>query len=400
MKKVIVFCLTAIVVCSCGNNSHPGEAKAAPEPPKTAAGTVTLDADAQKVAGIEVAELRPSTLPETVTATGQMVRNEDRTWHVGAITEGRVVQVLVNAGDPVREGQVLARLHSHEVHDSRADFRKAESELSRLQTLEAHARRLRDRAVRLFDLKAASHEQVDSAETELKTAEARVASGKTELEKARVHLTEFLEVSVEDEDKGGSKDHDYIPIKAPASGVVVERKATPGTVVTAGDQVFTITDMSSLWMIAAVNEADLGQLRPNQPLRIAVRAYPDQPFSGRVLRLGEALDPSTRTLQVRVLVPNKAGRLKPEMFATAEIDRGRSREALFIPESAVQDINGNRAVFVRTAAGEFAPRAIETGRAQDGRFEVLRGVNAGDQIVTKGSFVLKTQLLRSTLEKE
>ncbi len=101
-----------------------------------------------------------------------------------------------------------------------------------------------------------------------------------------------------------------------------------------------------------------------------------------------------------MLVPNPGERLKPEMFATAEIDRGRTREALFLPESAAQDINGNRAVFVRTAPTEFKARAVEIARSLDGRLEVARGLSAGEQVVVKGSFVLKTQLLRSSLEKE
>ena len=363
----------------------------------TAARQLKLDAAAQQKAGIAVEQVSRRSIRETISATGQLVRNEDRTWHVGAIVDGRIVSVELNVGDPVRAGQVLARLHSHEVHDSRAAYEKALAELARLQSVEAQARRVRDRARRLFDLKAASQEQVEIAETDLRTAQANVKSAQSEVEKERVHLVEFLDVPLEEDHSGKQHEGDLIPIRSPAAGVLLERKVTPGSAVSAGEQVFTVSNLSSLWLLAAVNEADLANLRTGQPVTLRVRAYPDRQFRGRILKLGEELDPETRSLRVRVLVPNDAGRLKPEMFASVEIERGASREGLFVPEEAAQEIGGHRVVFVRTAPDTFEPRPIEVERVVNGEMEIIGGLSGGEKVVVKGSFLLKSQLLKNSL---
>ena len=152
-------------------------------------------------------------------------------------------------------------------------------------------------------------------------------------------------------------------------------------------------------MIAAANEVDLSKLRPGQAVRIEVRAYPDREFNGRILKLGEQLDPTTRTLQIRILVPNPQGLLKPEMYATAQLPEGGKRAVLLLPEEAIQDINGIPAVFVRRSATQFEPRTVKTGRHVNGEAEIIEGLNAGDAVVVKGSFLLKSQLMRRAIEE-
>jgi RND family efflux transporter MFP subunit len=153
-------------------------------------------------------------------------------------------------------------------------------------------------------------------------------------------------------------------------------------------------------MIASVNESDLSHLRIGQPVRVSVRAYPDRRFSGRILRLGEELDPQTRTLQVRVHVPNERNLLKPQMFATAEIERATVRNMVVVPDSAIQDVGGHKVVFVRTAPDRFVLRPVQTGAAASGKTEVVAGLRAGETVAVRGSFILKSQLLRSSLEED
>jgi cobalt-zinc-cadmium efflux system membrane fusion protein len=397
--------LMALTAC---NRDRPAEKARQTEAPqataeaKGQAGEVQMNATAQKQAGISVSPAVAESISETISATGQLTHNEDQVWHVGAITDGRVVAIYAKPGDFVKAGQVMARLHTHEVHESRAAFRKAMEEVDRAQAAEIHARRVRDRAQRLFDLKAASREQVDTAENELRNAQAAVKQARTELEKERVHLVEFLEVPVEDPHAGKHPDHqeDYVPLKAPESGTVVTRTATPGSVVSRGDDVFTITNTNTLWMIASVNEADLAFLRVGQPVNLLVRAYPGRTFRGRILRVGEQLDPETRTLKVRVLVPNTGGLLKPEMYASAEIEKAATRQAVVVPEAAIQDVNGHRAVFVRTAANRFRVQLVDVARSANGRAEIVNGLTPGTEVVVRGSFVLKSQLLKSSLGEE
>jgi cobalt-zinc-cadmium efflux system membrane fusion protein len=370
----------------------PEEREASPprSTPSVAKDVVNLDPGEQKAAGIETQTIKAMSIAMTVTAPGQLVVDEDRTWTVGALTEGRVVEISAKLGDQVREGQVLGRIHSHDVHDTRAEYRKAQEEVQRAEAAEAVAGQQRDRAQRLFDLKAVSREQLENAGQELRNAQAVTRNARVAVEKARVHLEDYLDVPVEG-------DEHEPPVKAPASGLVIERKATPGMVVTPGQELFRLTDPLSLWLIASVNEADLASLRTGQQVRVQVRAYGDRSFSGRILRLGEELDPETRTLKVRVHVPNPGSVLKPGMFATAEIRRESSRPALFAPQSAVQEVNGQQCVFLQTGDRTFAVRPILLGAANDGQVEITGGLKAGDRVVTKGAFLLKSHLLKGSL---
>ena len=405
---LVGFCCLLVSGCRAPEGSPVKEqtaAAAAKVDPKSAERQLTLTSEAQRAMSIVSEEARSRATAEVIVATGQLTVNEDQTWHVGALSDGKVDEVLANVGDAVRQGQVLARMHSHDVHEVRAAYQAAEAELDRARTAEAYARRVRDRALRLLALKAASQQEVEGAETDLHAAETTVTKAQSELEKQRIHLTEFLGLPVEEKDHGGDKpvhhhDEDDIPVAAPAAGIVFQRKITLGTVVVPGNEIFTITDPSSLWMIAAVNEADLSRVHIGQVVRILVKAYPDRSFPGRVLRRGEAMDPVTRTLQVRVLVPNKDGLLKPEMYATAEIEQPNSRQAVFVPEGAAQELNGQQIVFVRSSATQFVPRPIQVARTVNGEMEIANGLRAGEQVVVKGSFVLKSQLLKSSLQEE
>ena len=395
-----VFLLSIALSCACSSPKVEAIRKAE-ERPATKSTEVVVSAEAQRMAGIVTEALANTRVPVTIEAPGVLALNEEQTAGVGAVVEGRLTEIDVNVGDSVHAGQVLARMHSHEVHDARAAYRKAQDDLQRAKAAEELAIRLRDRAKRLFELKAGSRHDLDQAEMEVKNAQTARLNAQTELQRNITHIEEYLEVPLEDPKDDHSHSSDDVPLKAPASGVVIARHFPPGSVVSVGQEVFRIANLSSLWMIANVNEADLESLRPGQAVHIKVRAHGDRSFAGRVLRLGEALDPTTRTLKVRILVPNQGGLLKPEMYATAHIERQRAESVLTVPEEAVQELNGIRVVFVKTGTDRFEARPVDVGRRLSGRVELLAGlVKPGDQMVTKGSFVLKSQMLKSTLAEE
>lgn len=403
MRRTAFF-LCSIWLAACNNQRPPAvRAEAARPAPPPSGKEVRLDEAAQRQAGILVEEVTVRSVPQFLQANGRITLNENRTWRVGAVTDGRIVRVFVNPGDRVDEGQVLARMHSHDIHESRAEYQKAMGELVRLRSSEAFGQRVRDRARKLYALKAASLEQVEHAEVEYRNAQTAVANAEVEVDRARKHLVEFLGIPAGEpehhmHDQHG--DEDLIPIKSPATGVVLVRNVTPGTVVGSAGEVFVVADLATLWMMAAVAEEYLAQVRLGTPAQVTVQAFPDRRFSGRVGRLGEQLDPTTRTLQVRVDLPNPAGLLKPEMYATAELAIGRTRPAIFVPEPAVQEVNGHTAVFARTSAGAFEARPVEVGRPIDGQVEITSGLRPGERIVTKGSFVVKSQLLKASLGEE
>ncbi|MDX1982316.1 MAG: efflux RND transporter periplasmic adaptor subunit [Bryobacteraceae bacterium] len=398
----------ALIVCLAAGCQRPAEPPAKVEAAKPeaaeqkAANEVVLDAKMQAQARLRVAVVRQQSLPQTVVANGRLAMNENRTWHVGAVTDGRVIRVQVVPGDRVERDQLLAGLHSHDIHEARAEYRRAMQELTRLQTVLSYSQKQRDRMRRLYELKAASLEQVEHAETEFKNSQTAVQNAETELGRTRSHLVEFLQVPLEasKEHAEGDFDHDddLIPVKAPEAGVLLERKVTPGSVVTAGEEMFVISDLGTLWMIAAVNEENFGKLRVGMGVKIRVQAYPGQIFSGRITRFGEQLDAETRTVQARVELANPGGWLKPEMYATGEISVAGSESAVFVPQAAVQQVNGQPTVFVQTGADRFEARLVEAGRSLDGQIRIIEGLGAGERVVVEGSYILKSQLLKGSLE--
>ncbi len=167
-----------------------------------------------------------------------------------------------------------------------------------------------------------------------------------------------------------------------------------------GAEMFVVTDTASLWMIAAVAEEDLGKLRIGMPVRVSVKAHPDRVFSGRLTKFGEQLDPATRTIQARVELPNSGGPLKPEMYATAEFETTATRSAMIAPEIALQEVKGQTVLFVERSPGHFEAVAVETGRSTGGMVEIAQGLEPGARVAVKGAFILKSQLLRKSLDEE
>jgi multidrug efflux pump subunit AcrA (membrane-fusion protein) len=408
MKILTAPALLSIFLLGCGSGSKPAETVEAnarsPVASHAGDGTiVTLDEAAQQRSGLVTVKVTMGNVAETLRVTGRLTLNENRTWRVGAITEGRVMKVNVNVGDRAVPNQVLASMHSHDVHEARALYQRAQSELSRALTNENQARRVRDRAKRLYDLKAASLEQLEHAETELRNMEAAVKQAEIELERTRVHLVDFLGVKLEavgHSEEGKHGDEDLIPVKSPAEGVVIARNVTTGTVVQPGTEMFVITDLSTLWMIAAVPEEHLSRLRTNMPVQVTVPAHPGKTFRGRITKLGEQLDAATRTIQARIELGNAQGLLKPEMYGDAELELPGLRPAFYVPEHAIQEVKGNATVFVRRGREQFEAVAVETGRSANGMVEIRSTLQAGDEVVEKGAFLLKSQLLKSSLVEE
>lgn len=394
----------ALVTISCTSSDRPnpsrdGQASRSADPASTsvAATSIAVDPSLGAKLGITVQAATFSVAGRIVLATGQLQVNEDVNWQIGAVTDGKIIAVPVGIGDPIRKGQVLAVLHSHQVHDARATYRQAVAELQRQKTLAGQALSVRDRTKRLFDLRAASREQLDAAETMYQSINASVRNAEAEVEKAEFHLTDFLEVPLDSQGRSDhSSDKDALTIKSPASGTLMERKVTAGAVVSAGDPVFTVADLTRLWMIAAVNEADMAAIHPGQSVDVSVRAFPDRKFPGRVSRLGERLDAQTRTLQVRVLVPNEHALLKPGMFASAEFPLADMRKVIQIPESSVQELNGKSVVFVQQPDRSYAPREVIAVAKAAGSVEIESGIDEGDLVVIKGGFLLKSQMLKGS----
>ena len=393
-----VLILSSLLAVSCKNASPgPSASEATPQRNKD---EITLTSAQQAEGLIKTQTITLSDAPEILRVGGRIALADDRTWHVGVRTDGIVMAVYVGLGDRVEKDQVLARYHADEVREARAQYRKADAELTRLQAAQALAQRNYDRAQTLLSLKAASVQQVEQARQDVLAAQTAVRAAQVEVDRGRDLLEDDLRVPVEPPPGQHDETADDVPILAPASGYIIEKHVTPGKTVQTAIDTFVIADLSQVWMLASVRQEKLAQLHGGQTATVTLTGAPNERFIGNLTNLGQELDEATRVMQVRIVLNNPGNRLKPEMLANAEIPLNESKPGLLVPSDAIQQINDQDVVFVRTGPDRFAIRAVQVGETTGGKTPILDGLKAGEQVVVQGSFVLKSQLLKSTMESE
>ena len=191
-----------------------------------------------------------------------------------------------------------------------------------------------------------------------------------------------------------------LELKASIDGVIIERNATAGELVDKSKAIYTISDPAQLWAIAEVKERDIAAVKLGQDAAFTTLAYPDEKFHGKVVLIGNQVEAGSRTVEVRIAVDNADGRLKPGMFADVEIITTILDNVLLIPDSALETDGENQIVFVALDANKFEKRVVKLGLEQSGRVQILNGVKAGENIVTSGGFILKSEMLKGQLGEE
>jgi cobalt-zinc-cadmium efflux system membrane fusion protein len=358
---------------------------------KSAANQVRLSPEAVKLARIEIDEVSPRSFRQSLEAPGRLALNEDAAARVGTIVTGRVTRVLATVGDSVRKGQALIYIHSHELLDARANAAKAQAAVTEREKAVAYAKAELDRADRLLAAKAVSRREHAQAAANVTAATAGLEQARAELARS----AEWLEHLTVPHDS-----HDDIVISAPIAGVVLKRNVTLGTVVNEASDLMSIADLGALWAIAEAPQQQAASARVGQSIEMKVSAFGDRRFTGRVVHIGEALNPDTRTVQVRCLIKNPRGVLRPEMYATINIVSDKGQEVLAVPGEAVSELQGERVVFAALGDGLFEKKPVKTGREQGGMIEIVGGLQAGQRVVTRGGFFIKSEFLKSTLSEE
>ena len=358
---------------------------------------IALSPAQQSEGEIDVQAVTLTEQPQLLRVAGRIALADERTARVGVRTVGLVMAVYAGLGDYVKKGQVLARYHADEVRDTRAQYRTAVAELNRAQAGAALAQRNYERAQTLLGLKAGSVLQVEQARQDLMIAQTAVKAAQIEIDRTRDVLEDDLRVPADP--PPGDETADQVPIFAPASGYIIQKNITPGKTVELSTETFVIADLSQVWMLASVRQERLAELRVGQSVTVTLPGEPGRPFSGKITNLGQAFDPATRVMQVRIVLANPDNRLRPEMLANAEIPVGERKRILVVPSDALQQIDGQDVVFVRTAADRFTVRPVRTGETTSGQTPILDGLQPGEQVVVRGSFVLKSHLLKSTMEE-
>ena len=383
------------VVAACGSTKDGARDAVVADSATAAAGTgtasVTFTAAQTKHGGIQWAPVMSSEVAVTIELPGQLVPNEDRTVRLGASAQGRVLTVHVRPGERVARGQSLVTLQSQAASAATADYDKATAELASRQAAATYARTARERADRLLAVKAGSRQEAERAAADDELARAGLAQAQSEIVRARAAMTQL----------GATSTSGAMVVRSPIAGVVLSRDATPGAVAEAGAPLVTVSEPSTLWLeVAASDRAAVG-LRPGARVRFTVPAFPADTFEARVQSVGGQLDTDTRTVPVRAVVQNPSGRLRPAMFAATWIESGERRQAVLVPESAVQLLDNRPVVFVARPDGSggarFERRDVEVGATLGGQTQVLKGLMPGDTVVVKGAFAVKSEFARSKM---
>ena len=371
----------------------PAPAPAESASPKAADGTVALGDAAAREAGLVVEAAKTVTRREQLEAPGVLALDERRTARIGSPVDGKVIEVFVEIGDRVPQGKELAHMIGPVVHEAWAAYRIAIAERRKAQNDLKFAVQTDDRAKRLFADKAVSEQEVQRANANRVSAEEALNIVDTEVRRSEEEL-EHLGITNSEDPSGETGEQ--IPVKAPLSGVVLEKLITEGTAVTPGTPLFVVSDLSSLWALAEIDETSISHVKAGVPVEVSVSAYPGETFTGTITWVADMVNPKTRRVTVRCALPNAQGRLKPEMYATVMLGEGEPRPVVVVPSSAIQDIDGKPVVFIEEGQGRYRQRSVTVGPERGGTVEVRSGLRDGERIVVAGAFLLKSELLKST----
>lgn len=389
MLKNLVNCLFLVSLALAGFMSCERTPDPVPEANKAAVaerpGVLRLTPEELGRTAIEVSPvargqvLVPREFPATVQS------NENELAEVTTLIRGRVVKVHVDVGQDVKKDTLLALLHSTDLGVAEGAYLKA---VARLHEAELAHERARD----LHEHKAVSLAELQRREAEMKTALAEARETKNRLELLGVPRQEIERLNREHTIKAD------VPLRAPFDGRVIMRNITRGEVVETNQKFFTVADLSEVWVVGNVPEKDVQYIRKEQRVDVIVSAYPHAIFPGTITYISDVIDAATRTMRLRVTVPNPDRLLKPEMFATVRVYAAPTSDALTVPLAAVQNGPAGKILFVQKDANEFEVRTVKLGNEQGEVVTVLEGVRAGEHVVTKGSFVLKSEMERHKIE--
>ncbi|PTL81603.1 efflux RND transporter periplasmic adaptor subunit [Vitiosangium sp. GDMCC 1.1324] len=312
---------------------------------------------------------------------------------VAARVPGRLASIEVSLGQKVKKGQALGYLESPELGRARADYLSA---ATKTQVAEDNFRREKE----LFAKGISSEREMREAESAFVTAQAERNAADGRLHAVGLSDAEITAL------RGNEHYSSRFPAPSPLDGTVVEIAGIVGQTVEAATALFTVADLTELWVLLDLSESQLAQVRVGQPVDFTVSALPERRFTGRVEYIGDLVDEKTRTISVRVVVPNTDGALKPGMFAQAEIATkadvqadggGAQPQRVVLPREAVQKVGEEQVVFVPAGENRFKPLKVRTGASSAKEVEILSSIEPGTLVVTQGAFILKSELSKESM---
>lgn len=348
-------------------------------------GSVKMTAEVQKQNGVVVAPAKKQRLAGVISATGKVEANADRIAHVSPRISGKIVAVRASLGDSVSAGQPLVTIDSVELGEALNRYHQSKTKLVLAQSN-------MDRIKILVEKKIAARKDILLAETDFKTAQ-------TELHTDEERLS-LYGVSTAELEKSNHK-KPLLPVRSPIGGIITEKHAIVGELSDPSKSLYTVADLSNVWVLVDINEKDLAKVRKGQTAIVSIGAFPDLKLKGRITYIADLVDESTRTVKARIEVANPGRKLKPEMFATVELALAADAPpVLAVPEDALQDLDGKKVVFVAENETEFAARPVQAGRTAAGMVEIVSGLKEGENYAIKGSFILKSEVKKGEMTDE
>ena len=329
-----------------------------------------------QMAHVQVVSVEKTKLPRLLRLTGNVTYNAFQTTPVFSAIGGPVHQILVAPGETVHAGQPLLTVNSPDYSAARSAYIKARDSFFL-------AEKIYKRAEDLYAHGAIAESDLQQAESGRTQAQADMQASEDALRALGLNDPEAVV-------KNPPKMTSQIPVIAPVGGEVVERLVGPGQLLQGGaTQVFTISDMSTVWVLVNVYQSDMAYVHAGDSVEITTDSYPEV-FHGKISYIAPALDPNTRTLQARIVTSNPAKKLKKDMYVTASVQAGAIRDALTVPDTAVLHDTENQAfVYVQSGSNQFARRLIKAGDSLGGRTQVTDGLKESERVVGDGALFLQ-----------
>ena len=323
---------------------------------------------------VQVVTVAPTTLKRTLRLTGAVAYNAFSTTPVITQVGGPVSRILVVPGQHVKTGEPMLDVSSPDFSQLLDSYLKAADSFRLAEKFYA-------RAQDLFQHHAIAERDLEQAESDRNHAQADLNAAEQGMKILGIKNPEDL---------AKTPSSALIPVLAPISGEVVERLVSPGQVVQAGQtQAFTISDLSTVWVLANVYQADLAYVHSGDDVVVETDAYPDS-FHGRISYVSPALDPGTRTLQARIVVDNPGEKLKRDMYCTVTVTAGVLSNVIAVPNSSVlRDDNNQPFVYVAAGQNQFGRRDVDLGESQNGQMQIIKGISVGERVVGDGSLFLQ-----------
>jgi cobalt-zinc-cadmium efflux system membrane fusion protein len=384
-----------------------------PAAPASAAETAQPSSDSVDVAPpalrnmdlhLATANLQP--LVRTIRATGVVAFNDLRMAQLSPPARGRIQSIEVAVGQPVRAGQRLALLDNFDLGDTRSHIAAAEASLVQARAEASAAQAAYSRAGELVRMGGLAQSELERRRAEVARTDATMRTREAELQQWKE--TEQRQMPAGPQDAPASNIASVVQgpansrgaIVAPFDGIIHSIGAVPGELVDTTRELFSLADLSTVWVQADVAERDLGAVQVGETVTVRVDAYPGRTFAGRVAYIPDQIDPRSGTARVRCEVPNPDGALRANMFVTADIKSPLGRDGVMVPDSALQDIEGKPAVFTPAGPGHFDRHFVRLGLHSGGFTEIVEGLTAKATVVTDGSFWLKAALMQSSIPDE